>query len=128
MDQPWTNNGLECERDPLHAESVVRQSGIGFDGKGSVTTPGTNIEEDEADEELDSEGAHKYRSLTARANVLAQDRADIKFCTKELSWFMAKPTHRVWPALRGLGKHLRMRPRYVQVQLAIQHGAHQRVN
>ena len=111
----WTPACFKYEADPRHAELITRELGLPSDGKSTITTPGTKIEERDDDEPLDPHQTYKYRSIVARANFLAQDRADVTFSTKELSRFMAKPTKRSWDALVRLGKYLRTRPRCVQL-------------
>ena len=54
--------------------------------------------------ELPEDQARRYRALVARANYLAQDRADIGFPVKELCRRMAKPRECDWEALKRLGR------------------------
>ena len=55
---------------------------------------------------LSQEDATTYRALVARANYLAQDRADICFPVKELCKKMSKPDQSDWDALKRLGRYL----------------------
>ena len=50
-----------------------------------------------------------------RAAFLAEDRADLKFPTKELARFMSAPTTVAWDQLRKLGRYLVQAPRVVQI-------------
>ena len=93
----------------------MRELGLPLDNKSSITTPGTKMNEDGESEPLDAAAASRYRSITARANFLSQDRADVQCSTKELSRHMSAPTKRAWEALMRLGKYLRAKPRYVQL-------------
>jgi hypothetical protein len=58
------------------------------------------------EEELSKEDASLYRAIVARANYLAQDRADIGFAVKELCRCMSKPCKSDWEALKRLGRYL----------------------
>ena len=59
-------------------------------------------EEEENKIPLEGAQARKYRELVARANYLAQDRADIQFATKEVCRGMAKPTKGHYRKLKRL--------------------------
>ena len=59
------------------------------------------------------EQSTQYRGLVARANYLAQDRADIGFAVKELCRYMSKPRVCDWEALKRLGRYLLGVPRMV---------------
>ena len=65
------------------------------------------------DEKLQGAEAFRFRSMTARVNFLAQDRADIQYCSKCLSQHMANPTVASWPILKKIGKYLVGKPRAV---------------
>ena len=101
--------------DPRHAELLLRELDISIDGKSTVTTPGTKIEEDENDPKLDPGKASRYRSTVARATFLYQDGGDIQCCTKERSRFMASPAEKAWSARIRLAPYLKNSPRYVQI-------------
>ena len=49
-----------------------------------------DTEDPKAGEMLNKEDTSRFRGMAARANFLSQDRADIKFATKEISRRMAK--------------------------------------
>ena len=100
----WTNLGLCYEADQRHAEIILRELGLSGQSK-PVSTPSVPTEKPN-DEELPPEKAKQYRGLVARANYLAQDRADIGFAVKELCRKMAKPTVSDWEALERLGRYL----------------------
>ena len=110
----WSEHCLLYECDPRHAEILVKEVGMKVGEKGNVGTPGAKIEEEDTDKPLSADLATKYRSLAARANFMALDRADIQFATKELSRFMQSPTDKSWMASVRLAKYLRWRPGYVQ--------------
>ena len=48
----------------------------------------------------------RFRALTARANYLAQDRADIQFAVKELARRMVTPRRGDMELMKLLGKYL----------------------
>ena len=60
---------------------------------------------DEADL-LDPHEATLFRAIAARANYLAQDRADIQFTVKEICAQMANPNREGWRRLKHLGCYL----------------------
>ena len=47
-----------------------------------------------------------YRAQVARANYLAQDRADIGFAVKELCRHMSQPRQCDWAQMKRLGRYL----------------------
>ena len=53
-------------------------------------------------------------SVVARLNFVAQDRADVQFCTKEGCREMATPTRRALAALKRTVRYLVQAPRVVQ--------------
>ncbi len=132
-----TEQGLELEADPRHAELVVRALGL-EDAKPSPT-PGTKIakkkrspqdatetdsEAEEAEEEegavrgedgdeMTQSDAKEYRAIVARLNYIASDRPDIQFAVKEAARNMSAPKNRDWPAVKRIGKYLKGRPRLV---------------
>ena len=111
----WTDAGIRYEADQRHAEIIITELGL-VEGSKGVSTPGvaTNQKESGEDEgELNEELRRAYRGLVARANYLAQDRADIQFAVKELSRGMSKPTEGNWKALKRLGRYLLGRTRCV---------------
>ena len=107
-------NTVEWEPDPRHAELILR--GLGLDDKKakSLSSPGDKKAEAGGDQPLVGNEIKQFRSLTMRANFLAEDRCDLKFACKELARHMAKPTQAAWSALRKLGRYLIGAPRVVQ--------------
>ena len=71
-------------------------------------------EEDGDDQQLAGEDLAKYRSVTATANLIAQDRPDVRFAVKELCRDMAKPTRGSWRKMKKLARHHKGQPRVVQ--------------
>ena len=55
---------------------------------------------------LDPEGATADRTLSARANYLAQDRPDVAYATKELCREFARPTRDSYNKLKRVGRYL----------------------
>ena len=109
----WQEHNIRYEADQRHAEIICKELGLNKGSKG-VVTPGVKASSStEEDEDLDEEQATRYRALTARANYLAQDRADIQFATKELCREMSIPKMRSWEALKRLGRYLLDNPRSV---------------
>lgn len=62
---------------------------------------------------FEADPRHAERSLVARANYLALDRADFEFACKELSSKMARPSKGDWEGLKRLGRYLKGAPRIV---------------
>ena len=100
----WTANGLEYAPDPRHAEIIIEELGIN-DAK-SIGTPGVKQLNAGETQPLEPEFATKYRVFVARANYLAQGRADIQYVVKELAGKMSVPDDIVWIALKRLGRYL----------------------
>ena len=112
----WNDAGIEYEPDPRHAEYIV--SALGLHSAKPVTTPGVKLAlSNETEEPLDSSMHTQFRALVARANYLAQDRADIQFSVKELARRTATPTSSDWQALKRLGRYLLGVPRVVTYYL-----------
>ena len=62
-------------------------------------------------EVLNSTEATGFRALSARGNLLAQDRADINFSSKELCREFAQPKHSSYDKLKRVGRFLVGKPR-----------------
>ena len=62
---------------------------------------------------LSAGASTQYRALTARANYMSQDRADIQFAFKELCRSMSAPDHNAWERSERLAKYLAGKPRAV---------------
>ena len=77
---------LIYEPDPKHAKILCEEMGLKEDSKGlgapvareNVAATGTE------EEPLGPEETTRFRALAARANDIAQDRADVQFAAKEL--------------------------------------------
>ena len=82
-------------------------------GPKGLSTPGVDEPVDEDDPDLIGHELTRYRSLAARANYLAMDRADLQFAVKELCRQMSRPTASAWRKLIRVGKYLVHRPRLV---------------
>ena len=107
----WREDCIEYEADPRHVQIIAETMGIG--NAKPVTTPGVR-EPDSADEkELIGSQAFTYRSVTMRAQYLAQDRPEIQFAFKELARGMQKPTNKHWAALKRLARFLQGKPRLI---------------
>ena len=66
------------------------------------------------EEKLSEWYASWYRSLVARANYLAHDRADIQYACKELSSAMATPSKSDLESLKRVERYFKGTPRVVQ--------------
>ena len=77
-----TSDGWEVEADQRHGELIAQE--LGLEKAKGLSTPGIDEPLKDDDEVLTDWRAGKYRSLAARANYLALDRADIQFSVKEL--------------------------------------------
>ena len=131
----WTDAGIEFEPDQRHAEIIIRSmdvsKGVGTPGSrdeaSSASTPVMAkpvesvkaLERDILAAELEDspllEGpeATTFRSMAARANFLALDRADIQFAVKEIARRMARPRWTDWALLKRLARYLVTAPRCV---------------
>ena len=111
-----TTQGWEYEADQRHAGIIVQSLGLN-DAKG-FSTPG-ELEKpwilEQPDELLKADEASNYRSIVARVNFLAQDRADIQFATKEVCRDMSNPTESSKRKLKRLGRYLLSKPRVVNL-------------
>ena len=100
----WRDWGLEYIPDEKHAQALI--SGAGMSSANTVKTPEESNDHEPEGELLDSAQATKYRSLAARANYLAHDRADIQHATQELSKGMSAPRESHWKKLKRLARYL----------------------
>ena len=121
----YTDEGLELEADPRHAELVVRD--LGLEDAKTCKTPGVKAEtrrtvkksgeedqEDAEDEQaMAPRDATQYRAVVARLNYMAADRPDIQFAVKEVARNMSAPLASHWHALKRIGTYLKGRPRLV---------------
>ena len=88
---------------------------MGLGEANAVKTPGVkDRERDENGEQpLDKAEASMYRSCVARANYLAQDRADIAYAVKEACRDMANPKASSWEKIKRVVRYLKGEPRVV---------------
>lgn len=104
----------EYEADPRHAELIIED--LQLQSAKGVQTPGEEEkpwEHDELSEALPPAEATQYRALAARANYLAQDRADLQFAAKEICRGMSQPTKGHQKRLKRLARYLVQCPRVV---------------
>ena len=66
-----------------------------------------------SDGKLDRENATTFRAISARANYVAQDRADGSYSSKELCREFSAPNENSLMKLKRLGRYYRGRPRMV---------------
>jgi len=109
-----TAGGWEYEADQRHADIII--DALNLNGAKPVQTPSEDDKpwKSEEDEQvLNDKEAREYRSLAARANYLALDRADIQFACKEICRGMANPTRGHHRKLKRLARYLIGVPRVV---------------
>ena len=113
-----TSEGWEYECDQRHAEIMIEA--MGLTGSRPLGTPASDDSHKKEDSEeaigrepLDAEHTTMYRALVARANYMAQDRAELQFPVKELCRYMSAPDADAWARLKRLVKYLVGRPRAV---------------
>ena len=116
----WKSDGgknwMEYEPDPRHAELIVKS--LKVESAKGVTTPSVKKRLEDVlttSPQLDALQTRKYRSVVMRAAYLSQDRPDLSYSTKELARDMQKPTEQSMTNLKRLGRHLKKRPRLVQL-------------
>jgi hypothetical protein len=114
-----TEKALEYQADQRHAEIIVKDLELTSESKG-VVTPGVN-EREEGGEELGEFDASRYRAIAARANYLAQDRADVHLAAKEISRFTSNPEPEDWRMAKRLGRYLKENVRMVLEENEAQH-------
>ncbi len=106
-----TEDGIEYEPDPRHAELIVEE--LKLQNAKAVATPGEKLTVTDSPK-LGAMEVTRYRSICARINYLAQDRADITYMGKELCRRMSEPTEADWQVLKRLGRYLKGKPRMIQ--------------
>ena len=99
----WTQVGIEYEAD-LNMKKC-KTLGITQGSKALVKEK----------EDMRNEEQTKFRSVAARINFLATDRADLQFASKDLCRRMASPDKSDWEKARRIARYLMHRPRAVQV-------------
>ena len=113
---PSTFSGMdkiEIEADARHVNLILQHLCLKKDSKG-VIAPSTRVNIGTG-ELLNAEQHSHFRFFSMRAAFLAEDRADLKFPTKELARCMSAPTTVAWDQLRKLGRYLVQAPRVVQI-------------
>ena len=80
----WKSDGINYEGDPRHADAIIQA--MGLKGGKAASTPGAKVKDkdDDNDVELGRQEAREFRSLAARDNFMAIDRADIQYSVKEI--------------------------------------------
>ena len=104
---------IEIEADARHVHLILQQLGLRL-GSNAVVTPGVKPPSADVGVEPPREQHREFRSLCMRANYLAEDRPDIRFCTKEIARFMATPCELGWNMMKRLARYLAGTPRLVQ--------------
>ena len=137
----WTSDGITYEADQRHAELLVEAMGVtrpvstpgsredaakaGPPSASSKTAlkkqerSNTSVlvfedgpaEDEGTDELLGPAEASQYRANAARANYLAQDRADVQYAVKEIARRMSRPRTQDWGLLKRLARYLIGSPR-----------------
>ena len=129
------SGGLRYEADQRHAEALAKS--LGLSQANAVKTPwakegarpggaaatrsarekagtGVNQPDEEQLEPLSDKEATTYRSLSARGNYLAMDRADLQFPVKELMRSMSSPHAENQEKLKRVARYLVGCPRMAQ--------------
>ena len=113
-----TQDGWEYECDQRHVEIMLEQ--LGLTTATPLGTPGIEETKDKGTDStdtkpvpLDADAASLYRAITARANYISQDRADIQYAVKELCRRMSDPDSHCQARLVRLGRYLRGKPRAI---------------
>lgn len=110
-----TSSGWEYECDQRHVEVLVEE--VELAGTRALSTPGVDEEVNKKEEStlalLGPEMASAYRSLAARCDYIAVDRADAQYAIKELCRDMLAPTEASWSKHVRLGRCFLGRPRAV---------------
>ena len=92
----WEDDEITYEADPEHVRKLVEGIGLLADSNGLEKPAVKQAVEDVGDphwnEELDPDDARLFRALSARANYLSQDRADVQYAAKDPCRHMAAPT------------------------------------
>ena len=116
----WSHGVFEYEADPKHVKVLMEELGLDVDSKG-LEAPAVRLEvekgwspEDNDESELmDENDAKRFRSIAARMNYLAMDRADIQFASKEACRSMARPKVKDWEKIKRLARYLVEVPKLV---------------
>lgn len=113
----WVGDVMTYEADPKHGEIICDELGLQRNSNGLVKAVVRETLEDienlEDAEELNVSDGRRYRGITARANYLAQDRADLQYATKDACRSMSKPTIGSWKRLKRLARYILEYPRLI---------------
>ena len=105
----WKNGKITYEADDKHAKLIIEEMGVAGDSKGleaaCVRETGEDAENLKEEEPVGRAEARRYREIAARANYLAQDRADIQFVAKEICRCMSAPRPGSWKKLKRLARY-----------------------
>ena len=104
----WTTEGLMYEADQRHVEVITREAGIIEGSKAMVTLGTKEVGDDKAKEGFEKSA---YRSISARAHYLSQERVDIQFAVKEICREMSGPRRENWPPIKRHARYLQGVPR-----------------
>ena len=101
----WTDQGIEYEADPRHAEAIINE--LKLEEAKAVSTPAEKNPPvcPDDDIELDLTQHRLYRRVVAKANYLGADRMDIQHTVQGLSRFMDKPDRKHMRAMKRLGRY-----------------------
>ena len=99
-----------CEGKPAHGKI---EAGPAYERKSAYERKESDKGEHE-EEPLEPQEARRYRSIAARLNFLAADRADVQYCIKEGCRDMSRPTQGSWGMLKRIVRYLIRAPRLVQ--------------
>jgi len=109
----FTGSGVEYEADQRHVESMIKDMNMSL-AKPLTVAGSDDIDQSETtDNPLNKHYESIYRSVTAKANYLAADRADIQYATKECAKGMSAPTEGHWLKIKKLVRYLIGKPRVV---------------
>ena len=94
-------------------EILIKETELGE--ASAVETLGVKDREkgEHSEQAFDKAEASMYRSCVARANYLAQYRADIAYAVKEACRDMANPTTSTWEKVKRVVRYLKGEPRVV---------------
>ncbi len=105
-------DAIEYEADQRHSELIIQETGMEA-AKPVGVTGQTQTDEKEEGQHMETIRETEYRSIAARINYLAQDRADIQFAAKEICKDMSSPRASSWLKVKAVGKYLSGRRRLV---------------
>ena len=111
--QGYDESYLEWEADPRHLQILMTNLQVKPDSK-ALGQPGCKMEANADTTPLESKDVAAYRSNCMRLAYLAQDRADIQYCSKELARGMQQPTRWDLAQLKRAVRYLKGAPRLVQ--------------